>query len=69
MLGTTQGFFRAVGEARLTTPLRSAGGHRHHQAQPIDAEHRRATEASGRPNWRNLGAAPRMSAVREPTPD
>ncbi|MEU1536332.1 MerR family transcriptional regulator [Streptomyces fagopyri] len=28
MLGTTQGFLRATGEARLITPLRSAGGHR-----------------------------------------
>jgi hypothetical protein len=28
MLGTTQGFPRAIGEARLITPLRSAGGHR-----------------------------------------
>ncbi|MFD1275380.1 MerR family transcriptional regulator [Streptomyces kaempferi] len=28
MLGTTQGFLRALGEARLITPLRSAGGHR-----------------------------------------
>ncbi|KOU42503.1 MerR family transcriptional regulator [Streptomyces sp. WM6373] len=31
MLGTTQGFLRAIGEARLArliTPLRSAGGHR-----------------------------------------
>ncbi|WP_410094863.1 helix-turn-helix domain-containing protein, partial [Streptomyces sp. wa22] len=28
MLGTTQGFLRAVGEARLITPLRSEGGHR-----------------------------------------
>ncbi len=28
MLGTTQGFLRAIGEARLVTPLRSAGGHR-----------------------------------------
>lgn len=27
-LGTTQGFLRAIGEARLITPLRSAGGHR-----------------------------------------
>ncbi|MFC8228965.1 hypothetical protein [Streptomyces sp. NPDC057287] len=26
MLGTTQGFLRAIGEARLMTPLRSAGG-------------------------------------------
>ncbi|WP_404200062.1 MerR family transcriptional regulator [Streptomyces tauricus] len=28
MLGTTQNFLRAIGEARLITPLRSAGGHR-----------------------------------------
>ncbi|MFF2205106.1 MerR family transcriptional regulator [Streptomyces sp. NPDC058145] len=28
MLGTTQGFLRALGEHRLITPLRSTGGHR-----------------------------------------
>ncbi|MFB6427907.1 MerR family transcriptional regulator [Streptomyces microflavus] len=28
MLGTTQGFLRAIGEARLITPLRSPGGDR-----------------------------------------
>src|SRR5690349_17417289 len=28
ILGTTQGFLCAIGEARLITPLRSAGGHR-----------------------------------------
>ncbi|MFJ2406614.1 MerR family transcriptional regulator [Streptomyces xanthochromogenes] len=28
LLGTTRGFLRAIGEARLITPLRSAGGHR-----------------------------------------
>ncbi|MFJ9036899.1 MerR family transcriptional regulator [Streptomyces sp. NPDC102406] len=28
LLGTTQGFLRALGEHRLITPLRSAGGHR-----------------------------------------
>ncbi|MFI9493105.1 MerR family transcriptional regulator [Streptomyces halstedii] len=28
MLGTTAGFLRALGEARLITPLRSEGGHR-----------------------------------------
>ncbi|MGW7099648.1 helix-turn-helix domain-containing protein [Streptomyces sp. NPDC054838] len=28
MLGTTQSFLRAIGEHRLITPLRSAGGHR-----------------------------------------
>ncbi|MFD9495452.1 MerR family transcriptional regulator [Streptomyces sp. NPDC060005] len=28
LLGATQGFLRAIGEARLITPLRSPGGHR-----------------------------------------
>ncbi|MBB4717198.1 DNA-binding transcriptional MerR regulator [Streptomyces luteogriseus] len=28
LLGTTQGLLRAIGEHRLITPLRSAGGHR-----------------------------------------
>ncbi|MFF8293717.1 MerR family transcriptional regulator [Streptomyces sp. NPDC016309] len=28
MLGTTPTFLRAIGDARLITPLRSAGGHR-----------------------------------------
>ncbi|MFJ8825452.1 MerR family transcriptional regulator [Streptomyces sp. NPDC102467] len=28
ILGTTQNFLRAIGDARLITPLRSAGGHR-----------------------------------------
>ncbi|MDX2563336.1 MerR family transcriptional regulator [Streptomyces sp. TX20-6-3] len=28
MLGTTPGFLRALGDARLINPLRSAGGHR-----------------------------------------
>ncbi|MFG1807420.1 MerR family transcriptional regulator [Streptomyces sp. NPDC049040] len=28
LLGTTQNFLRAIGEARLITPLRSQGGHR-----------------------------------------
>ena len=28
LLGTTQGFLRAIGEACLITPLRSEGGHR-----------------------------------------
>ncbi|MGW6841258.1 helix-turn-helix domain-containing protein [Streptomyces sp. NPDC054958] len=28
MLGTTQNFLRAIGDARLITPLRSPGGHR-----------------------------------------
>ena len=28
MLGTTQGFLRAIGEVGLITPLRSEGGHR-----------------------------------------
>ncbi|MER7779962.1 MerR family transcriptional regulator [Streptomyces sp. NPDC096191] len=29
-LGTTPAFLRAIGEARLITPLRSDGGHRHY---------------------------------------
>ncbi|MFG3014231.1 MerR family transcriptional regulator [Streptomyces cinerochromogenes] len=28
LLGTTPGFLRSIGEARLITPLRSEGGHR-----------------------------------------
>nr|WP_247702598.1 MerR family transcriptional regulator [Streptomyces sp. F63] len=28
LIGTTPAFLRAVGDARLITPLRSAGGHR-----------------------------------------
>ena len=28
ILGTTQGFLRAIGDARLITPLRFTGGHR-----------------------------------------
>ncbi|GGR50271.1 MerR family transcriptional regulator [Streptomyces netropsis] len=28
MIGATPGFLRAIGEARLITPLRSEGGHR-----------------------------------------
>ncbi|MFE9435416.1 MerR family transcriptional regulator [Streptomyces sp. NPDC006640] len=28
LLGASQGFLRAIGEARLITPLRSPGGHR-----------------------------------------
>ncbi|MET8038110.1 MerR family transcriptional regulator [Streptomyces sp. NPDC005345] len=28
LLGTTQGFLRAIGEAQLITPFRSPGGHR-----------------------------------------
>ncbi|MFI5868449.1 MerR family transcriptional regulator [Streptomyces sp. NPDC051546] len=31
MLGTTQGFLRAIGEAHLITPLRSAGGYSRYQ--------------------------------------
>ncbi|MFD7246804.1 helix-turn-helix domain-containing protein [Streptomyces massasporeus] len=35
MLGTTQGFLRAIGEARLITPLRSAGGHRRYSRHQL----------------------------------
>jgi len=83
ILGTTQGFLRAIGETRLITPLRSEGGHRRYsryqlriaararelvdggmavdaacriiiledqleEAQRINAEYRRAAEATNR---------------------
>ncbi|MER6522903.1 MerR family transcriptional regulator [Streptomyces sp. NPDC001553] len=35
MLGTTQGFLRAVGDAHLITPLRSAGGHRRYSRHQL----------------------------------
>ena len=34
ILGTTQGFLRALGEAALITPLRSEGGHRRYSQRP-----------------------------------
>ncbi|MFD3330017.1 MerR family transcriptional regulator [Streptomyces sp. NPDC058701] len=35
MLGTTQSFLRAIGDARLITPLRSAGGHRRYSRHQL----------------------------------
>ncbi|MFD5888719.1 helix-turn-helix domain-containing protein [Streptomyces sp. NPDC060334] len=35
MLGTTQGFLRAIGEHRLITPLRSTGGHRRYSRRQL----------------------------------
>lgn len=35
MLGTTQSFLRAIGDARLITPLRSAGGHRRYSRNQL----------------------------------
>ncbi|MEU9026316.1 helix-turn-helix domain-containing protein [Streptomyces sp. NPDC048383] len=35
MLGTTQAFLRAIGEARLITPLRSEGGHRRYSRSQL----------------------------------
>jgi hypothetical protein len=59
LLGTTQGFLRAIGEARLITPLRSAGGHRRYSRyQRINAEYRRAGEAANRPEAPSGPAAP-----------
>ncbi len=53
MLGTTPDFLRALGEARLITPLRSEGGHRRYsredqleEARRINAEYRRAAKGS-----------------------
>ncbi|MER6390480.1 MerR family transcriptional regulator [Streptomyces sp. NPDC001523] len=34
-LGTTQGFLRAIGDAHLITPLRSAGGHRRYSRRQL----------------------------------
>ncbi|WP_405463751.1 helix-turn-helix domain-containing protein [Streptomyces jietaisiensis] len=50
MLGTTQGFLRAIGEARLITPLRSAGGHRRYSRyQPRIAARARELVDQGTP--------------------
>ncbi|MEV0242962.1 MerR family transcriptional regulator [Streptomyces sp. NPDC050674] len=35
LLGTTPGFLRAIGEARLITPLRSRGGHRRYSRHQL----------------------------------
>ncbi|MGW6275509.1 MULTISPECIES: helix-turn-helix domain-containing protein [unclassified Streptomyces] len=35
MLGTTQGFLRALDQARLIAPLRSAGGHRRYSRHQL----------------------------------
>ncbi|MFF8264687.1 MerR family transcriptional regulator [Streptomyces virginiae] len=35
MLGTTQGFLRAIEETRLITPLRSPGGHRRYSRHQL----------------------------------
>jgi len=35
MLDTTQNFLRAIGEARLITPLRSEGGHRRYSRHQL----------------------------------
>ncbi|WP_328391623.1 MerR family transcriptional regulator [Streptomyces sp. NBC_00400] len=35
MIGTTPAFLRAVGEARLITPLRSEGGHRRYSRHQL----------------------------------
>ncbi|MBC2877831.1 MULTISPECIES: MerR family transcriptional regulator [Streptomyces] len=37
MLGTTPAFLRALGEARLITPLRSGGGHRRYSRRQLRA--------------------------------
>jgi hypothetical protein len=60
MLGTTQGFLRAIGEARLITPLSSESGHRRHSCyqlriaararEPVD--HVPPPGVWSRPTWR-----------------
>ncbi|WP_234309749.1 MerR family transcriptional regulator [Streptomyces rimosus] len=59
MLGTTQGFLRAIGEARLVTPLRSAGGHRRYSryqlriagSSPTPTPLPKATGPTSRSSW------------------
>ncbi|MFE2475255.1 MerR family transcriptional regulator [Streptomyces sp. NPDC059389] len=73
MLGTTQGFLRAIGEARLITPLRSAGGHRrysHYQLR-IAARARELVD-QGTPNdagavWDATGAPTRTGVAADGT--
>src|SRR6201992_88641 len=50
MLGTTQSFLRAIGEAGLITPLRSSGGHRRYSRYQLRiAARARGLAAHG--NW------------------
>ena len=56
MLGTTQGFLRALGEARLITPLRSEGGHRRYSRYQL----RIAARAR---NWSTTGPPSRPPAA------
>jgi DNA-binding transcriptional MerR regulator len=79
ILGTTQGFLRAIGEARLITPLRSEGGHRRYsryqlriaararelvdQGTPIEAP---AASSSSKTNSRKPSASTPNTAAPHP---
>ncbi|MER6695293.1 hypothetical protein, partial [Streptomyces minutiscleroticus] len=49
VLGATQGFFRALGEARLITPLRSKGGHRRYSRYQLRVVAGRLRVRAGQP--------------------
>ncbi|MGW6821395.1 helix-turn-helix domain-containing protein [Streptomyces sp. NPDC055005] len=84
LLGTTQGFLRAIGEARLITPLRSEGGHRRYsryqlriaararelvdQGTPIESACRIVILEDQLEEARRLNAEYRAAAASEPPP-
>jgi DNA-binding transcriptional MerR regulator len=62
LLGTTPAFLRAVGEARLITPLRSQGGHRRYSRDQLRVAARaRALVDQGTP----IEAACRIVALED----
>ncbi|MCX5525439.1 MerR family transcriptional regulator [Streptomyces bobili] len=84
MLGTTPGFLRAIGEARLISPLRSEGGHRRYsryqlriaararelvdKGTPIDAACRIVILEDQLEEARRINAEYRRAASDEPSP-
>ncbi|MEW1862787.1 MerR family transcriptional regulator [Streptomyces sp. NPDC088194] len=83
LLGTTPGFLRAIGEARLITPLRSEGGHRRYsryqlriaararelvdQGTPVEAACRIIILEDQLEEAQRLNEAYRQAASQEPT--
>ncbi|MFD3580443.1 MerR family transcriptional regulator [Streptomyces sp. NPDC058644] len=62
ILGTTPGFLRALGEARLITPLRSEGGHRRYSRYQLKiAARARELVGQGTP----VGAACRIIILED----
>ncbi|MEU9666107.1 MerR family transcriptional regulator [Streptomyces bobili] len=84
MLGTTPGFLRAIGEARLISPLRSEGGHRRYsryqlriaararelvdKGTPIEAACRIVILEDQLEEARRINAEYRRAASDEPSP-